>query len=274
MVACPGAAADGHVLQHGLEPVEGPRELRVGGPPLGELVPQPAQAAVLVRGQQGEDAVGGRPLRGVLPGLLLSVGVGEQVPGVDLHQVVQQDHGHDTERVDPGRRVVAEYRRHHGQVPRVLGRVLLAAEPGEDGLPEHPLEPADLGDEPHLLLEPLHGPAYCGPNPSKCNAKISAANPIRIATVLTAEIWRCRRSLLDCGRLAAARFWPVLAAPGRGGWPGGRRSLRVLLALPRPAGPWRLGGCGAPRLACLARSAADGSVNLAASAMPEVSSRN
>ncbi len=173
-------------------------------------------------------------------------------------------------------------------MPGMLGRILPPVQPfaGEEGLPEHALELADLRHEPHLLIEPLHQTflimditgcltaLYCGPSPSTCISTRSATNPTRMAVPLARERSRRRRSPGAAGRAGPGRPRP--------GDPGGRRDtagfgdpggtgLRSLLA--------RRDNCQCSdlrrrRAARLDRSAADGSRNFAAPALPEYKSRS
>jgi len=202
-MALPGPAAGSEVLQHRLQPVKGAGELRLRRPPFHELVPQVPQQRGLIGREQGEDPVGGGALGYLLPLLLLGVGVQEQVARVDLDDVVQQHHAGHPAQIGVPRCVLRQYLGHHRQVPGVLGRVLRPAEAvaGQHGLPEHGLELADLGDEPHLLVEPLHEPhwisfdqgrGYCGPNPSKCRTTSRATKATRMPTVFAAAISRWR----------------------------------------------------------------------------------
>ena len=66
----PGTAARFDVLQHRLEPVEGPGEPRLQACPFLEFIPELTQAASLVGRQQPEQPIGGGELGRLLPGLL------------------------------------------------------------------------------------------------------------------------------------------------------------------------------------------------------------
>ena len=58
-----------------------------------ELIPERAQRGALLRRQQPEETVGRGALGHRLAALRGLVGVPVEIPGVDLDQVVQHDHG-------------------------------------------------------------------------------------------------------------------------------------------------------------------------------------
>ena len=153
-VLAPGAAAGRVVVEHGLQTIERGGEARFGRRARVELLPQAAQLGREVGGEEREQAIGGAPLALVLVehgGLV----VAEGVAGVDLDQIVDQHHLEDAGEVEPGRTVLGEQHRHHGEVPGVLGGVL-APRPVEDpGPSQDALELVDLEDEPDLRREPV-----------------------------------------------------------------------------------------------------------------------
>ena len=153
-VLAPGAAAGRVVVEHGLQTVERGGEARLGRRARVELLPQAAQLGREVRGEEREQSIGGAPLALVLVedgGLV----VAEGVAGVDLDEIVDQHHLEDAGQVEPGRPVLGEQHRHHGEVPGMLGGVL-APRPIEDpGPSQDALELVDLEDEPDLRREPV-----------------------------------------------------------------------------------------------------------------------
>src|SRR5262249_22637779 len=167
---------------------------------------------------------------------------------------------------------------HHRKVPGVLRRVLRPVETGtrENRLPEHALQPASLGDEPHLLIEPVHDArsGYCGPRPSRCSTISSATKPRSIPTIFATDSNLARRAP-GAGRLAplpptslSRRRRNGPRAPCLGDFTGLRNCLAFAVA--RQPERWPGRRCAA----CLARSSAEGSRYLAAPAEPEVRSRN
>jgi len=84
------------------------------------------------------------------------VGVHVEVPGVDLDQIVQHDHGAHFGQVGPGRSMLAEHQRHQGQVPGVLRRVLPPRAVVQRAAPQHALEPVGLEHETELAVQGVH----------------------------------------------------------------------------------------------------------------------
>src|SRR5260370_8650342 len=70
-VPLPGAAARGQVLEHRLEPVKRPGELRLAGQTLVELIPELPEDGSLVGREDCEDPVGGGTLGNFLPPFLV-----------------------------------------------------------------------------------------------------------------------------------------------------------------------------------------------------------
>ena len=152
----PGAAAAGVVEEHGLQSIERGGEARVGGRARVELLPQGPQLGAEIGRQQREQSIGGATLTLVLigsPGLVVTEGVA----GIDLDQVVHQDHLEHAGEVEAGRAVLGEQQRHHREVPGVLGRVLAPRAFEDRRAPEHGLELVDLEDEVDLGGEPGRG---------------------------------------------------------------------------------------------------------------------
>ena len=82
------------VEDEGLEAVEGGGESGFGGLTGFELFPEGTEAPALASWQQAVDAVGSRAFARGLPSLGFLV-VDESVPGINLHDVVHEQHGND-----------------------------------------------------------------------------------------------------------------------------------------------------------------------------------
>ncbi len=90
-----------------------------------ELLPQGTHFRLLVGGQEAEDAVGRAFLALPFADLRRRV-VDEGIPGVNFHEVVDEDHLEDTREVHGLVGVLGEDHGHHGKVVHVLGVVLAA----------------------------------------------------------------------------------------------------------------------------------------------------
>ena len=90
-VTAPGRPFGAAIQQHGLEAVDCGGKLRLGCLARLEFIPESAEFTRLVRWQKAEDPVGGDGFALVLgrhrPGV-----VGKRVTGVDLHEVVNDEH--------------------------------------------------------------------------------------------------------------------------------------------------------------------------------------
>jgi hypothetical protein len=102
--------------------------------------------------------VGGGVLRRLLPGLRRGVGVHEQVTGVDLDQVMDEQHGRDPAQVGTGRGVPAQHLGHQGQVPGMLGRILFPGAVQDAALPQHALELVRFPQEAQAGIQGPHDP--------------------------------------------------------------------------------------------------------------------
>ena len=153
-VLAPGAAVCRRVQHHRLEPIKRPREFRFRRFPRLKLFPESAHGLRLILGELGEQAVRAarfaRPLRRRARRV-----VREGVPGVDLHEVVDQEHLDHAAGVDFFIRVFGKHHRHHGHVPRVLGVRLFTGLIREIGFPHNRLRFINLKAEIELPLEPL-----------------------------------------------------------------------------------------------------------------------
>ena len=143
----PAAAVVGVVQQHGLEAVEGAGEPGVGRLAGLELLPQGPQLAALLGRQEAVTAGRRRPasrsdLRGQ-PGLV----VDEGVAGVDLDEVVEQQHREDAGEVDRLVGVLGQDEGEQRQVPGVLGGVLPPLTADDGGAPLDLLQPVGLEQE-------------------------------------------------------------------------------------------------------------------------------
>jgi hypothetical protein len=104
------------------EPIERAGETRLGARLRLELLPEGPELTGLVV-QQPEDALGCARLGLSLP-LPPVAGVDEDVPRVDLHHVVHQQHLEHARQVDGDLRMLRQHQRHHRHMPGVLGGVL------------------------------------------------------------------------------------------------------------------------------------------------------
>lgn len=112
----PGAAVGRGVVQHRLEAIQGLGEFRVvafGGL---ELQPQFAELAGLRLRQQAKDALGGEAFALGLAGMGRR-DVERHIAGIDLDDVVDQQHFDDARHVDRTGRVLGEHQRIDGEMP-------------------------------------------------------------------------------------------------------------------------------------------------------------
>ena len=79
--------------------------------------------------------------------------VDERVAGVDLDQIVHDQHLQHTEQIDGLRGVLGEHHRHQRQVPRVFGRVLASRSVGEPAPAFDALEPIGVEHELELCAQ-------------------------------------------------------------------------------------------------------------------------
>ena len=143
-------------MQQGLQPVDGPREPGLGRLPRLEFVPECPEFLRLVRRQKPEYPIGGDLLAGFLIGQRGCV-IDERVAGIDLDDVVDQQHLQHARQVDG---LVGMLRKHHGhqrELPAVLGVVFAPGSVEERRAAEHLLERLDLQDEQELRPQPLVG---------------------------------------------------------------------------------------------------------------------
>jgi hypothetical protein len=98
-VLYPALPLCGGVEHHGLEVVQGPGEFGLRGFSLLKFLPQCPELFALVLGQQAVEPLG-RPLLPVMGGGLPRRIVGVGVPGVNLHDVVEEHHGQGLQQVD------------------------------------------------------------------------------------------------------------------------------------------------------------------------------
>ncbi|VTR67285.1 hypothetical protein DESC_60025 [Desulfosarcina cetonica] len=126
-VALPHLSLGKGIVNQRLQAVEGVGEARLGGFTGFELIPQGTKCLGLVPGQQIEDAFGrGRFALGLV--LVSDAVVAIGIAGIDLHQIVDQHHADHLQKIDRviGLGVLTQHQGHQGQVPGVLGIVLLA----------------------------------------------------------------------------------------------------------------------------------------------------
>ncbi len=145
-VLVPRAALSDEVEEQRLEPVDRCREPGFGRHSPLELVEQGPEGGTVGTRQQPVEALGGRRFLRRL-GLPAGRVVEEGVIGVDLDDVVHQEKPDDLRDVDLLGRMRREHPGHHGQVPRVLGRVLESGLIGDPSPPVDRLEPVEFEHE-------------------------------------------------------------------------------------------------------------------------------
>ena len=126
-VLAPRAAARQPVQKHRLQPVDRLREAGLRRRLGLELVPHGPQAGALVEWQHSEDPLGRELLAGFLigPTGLVHGRVDERVAGIDLDEVVHEQHLDDAADIDRFVRVLGQHDGRQREMPRMLGRVLL-----------------------------------------------------------------------------------------------------------------------------------------------------
>lgn len=115
-----------------------------------EFIPEHAELVSLVGWQKSEDAIGREAFAGVLVNLTHGI-VAKGVTGIDLHEVVNDDHFQNAQDVELGRvRVFGENDDAKAEVPGVFGVVFSAAALSVQGLPEDLFQFVALSDEFNL----------------------------------------------------------------------------------------------------------------------------
>lgn len=150
----PGGAAAEVVEQHRLQAIDGFGEDRFGGLQGFEIVPGAAELGGLIGGQKAEDSLGGgefaRDLR-----LATGLVVDHNVAGIDLDEIVDQEHPDDAADIDGPVGVLGQGGGHDGDVPGVLGVFLAGEAVIDQGGAQHGAEATDLGDESDLPAQAL-----------------------------------------------------------------------------------------------------------------------
>ena len=123
------------------------------GPRTRPRAPGPRLAGEVVR-KQAEDALCRLLLLLDLGGPSLEV-VDRNVPSVDLHDVVDEQHLHDSLAIDGFVRVLGEHHRRERGLPAVLRAVLAAVRSNHVRASEDALQLVELDDELDLPLETL-----------------------------------------------------------------------------------------------------------------------
>jgi hypothetical protein len=116
-----------------------------------EFLPQRHESRALGVRQHSEDAHHRRQF-GLLALFPTFLGVDEGIAGVDLADVVDQQHGDDAVDVDGRLRVLRHRRREQRDLPAVLRGVFVAREPEGSGLAGYALEPVQFEYEIDDLL--------------------------------------------------------------------------------------------------------------------------
>lgn len=152
----PRAAITVHVLQERLQPVDRMSEARLRRSPILELIPERTQLRGLVVGQQAEDAVRRDSLARLSRRAGLRI-VSERIAGIDLDEVVHDEHTDDVREIDSGWRLLVQEHRHQREMPGMLGAVLPSRPVRQLRPAQHRLEPVGLDEKAELPFEPCVG---------------------------------------------------------------------------------------------------------------------
>lgn len=153
-VFSPTAALGAGVEKHRLKTVAGVSKFCFGCGAGFELVPERAEFAGLIDGEQTENAIGGAGFAVVLARHRGGV-VGKGVAGVDFDEVVDEAHLQHAKHIEV--RDIGVFGEDHdaeAKRPRVLGVIFGAAARNVDGLAEDFLQFITLSDEGDLLRKP------------------------------------------------------------------------------------------------------------------------
>ena len=160
-VAVPRGTLGETVEKHRLEAVDSGGELRFGRLFFFKFVPERAELAGLIDGEEAEDAIGGEGFALVLAGHRGGI-VSKGVAGVDFDEVVKYHHFEDAQDVevrDVG--VLGEDDDAKAKRPGMFGVVFGSAALRVEGLAEDFLQPIALGDELNLADEAAGGGFGC-----------------------------------------------------------------------------------------------------------------
>jgi hypothetical protein len=107
--------------------------------------------------EHAEDPVGGEQF--ACGAIDVGAGIiGKGVTGVDLDEVVDDEHPHHPRRIHRAFRMFGEHLGHQRQVPGMLGAVLPAGAIAERCLPKHSLQAIRVDQEGQLVLGANVGP--------------------------------------------------------------------------------------------------------------------
>ena len=126
--------------------VEGIGKARLGRRPGVEFLPQGEQAFALRRRQQVAKAAHSGKFLGVA-GLRVAFGIDEDVAGIDFAEIMHEQHLDHPVHVAARRRVGRECLGEEGDLPAVLGGVLVAVEPERTVLARHAFELVEFENE-------------------------------------------------------------------------------------------------------------------------------
>ena len=138
------------IEQDRLQPVAGLGETRVGTLGRLEFIPGGAEGLSLIRGQQAEQDIGRR----LLAFGLAMVGQRQMqrgVAGLDLHQIVQDQHLHHAPDIDRLHRVVLKHHGKEGEMPGMFGGILTPGSVRDVIEPDHALQPVGFQKEAELI---------------------------------------------------------------------------------------------------------------------------
>ena len=128
IIGDPAAPARGDVLHHRLRPVQRLGKDRIRGLVLLELGPQRAERLPLRIGQEAKDTRGGGRFGGKLRGTMMGGAIGgmdRHIAGVDLDQIMQNQHADDATDLDARPGIPRQNQRIKRKMPAVLGAVLV-----------------------------------------------------------------------------------------------------------------------------------------------------
>ena len=117
-----------------------------------EFLPERPESTSLLPGQHTKDAVSSTGFP-VMFRCFCRLIIGISIPCINLHQVMNQQHGYRPQQVNGLIGVFRQQNGHQRNVPGMLGIVFLPAASGEIGLPPDLLFLVDFPDKGNLLLQ-------------------------------------------------------------------------------------------------------------------------
>lgn len=115
-----------------------------------EFIPECAEGRTLIRGQHAEQDIGG-----CLFALCLAVvdqgQMQRRVPGLDLHQIMQDQHLHHAPDIDRRHRIVLKHHGEEGEMPGMFGGILPPGSVRDVVETDHALQPVSFQQEAELI---------------------------------------------------------------------------------------------------------------------------